>query len=185
MSGFRVVMRYSHDITALCGFMFSGKTTVGRALAEITGHAFCDLDNYIELKAKKTVAEIFAEKGEAAFRTLEREAVGEIFVPGKRLIVALGGGTVLDPECLEAIKKVAAVFYLAVPFSEIAARRAENARFATRPLGDHCDDEGLEALYETRRPLYEKAGTRIECEGLSPAQVCDLIATAAGPDQKY
>ena len=63
------------QVVVLCGFMGCGKTTVGRELSRLTGFAYRDLDEWIEMRAGKTVADIFDEDGEAHFRALEREAV--------------------------------------------------------------------------------------------------------------
>ncbi len=76
----------------LLGYMASGKTTLGRALAAAAGRRFVDLDEYIEDKAGKTVNRIFAEDGEPAFRRLEAEALAEL-ADYSGLIVACGGGT--------------------------------------------------------------------------------------------
>lgn len=79
----------------LLGYMASGKTTLGRALAAAAGRRFVDLDEYIEDKAGKTVNRIFAEDGEPAFRRLEAEALAELadYSGDDGLIVACGGGT--------------------------------------------------------------------------------------------
>src|SRR5258706_16117400 len=92
MLQFACVAIHRHII--LLGFMGSGKTTIGRLLAERLGRAFVDLDDRIESAAGKTIAEIFASDGEAAFRQLETECLSRILTEEREpLVIGLGGGT--------------------------------------------------------------------------------------------
>src|SRR4249920_2152552 len=79
----------------LTGFMGTGKSEVGRRLAKRLGRAFVDTDQLVEARAGKTIAAIFAEDGEAAFRVLERDAVDTAAARGEA-VIAVGGGAVLD-----------------------------------------------------------------------------------------
>src|SRR3974377_2032014 len=106
----------------LIGFMGAGKTSVGQALARRLGWTFVDLDELIEHRLRKSVAAIFAEDGEAAFRDMESAALRELLVPGisahhespagKGLIVALGGGAFVQPGNREAIERAGATSIL-------------------------------------------------------------------------
>ncbi|MFR1803448.1 MAG: shikimate kinase, partial [Faecalispora jeddahensis] len=78
----------------LCGFMGSGKTTVGQVLAQKSGRRFFDLDQYIEQRQGKTISQIFADEGEQTFRRLETEAARKLSSQ-KDLVIATGGGAVL------------------------------------------------------------------------------------------
>ena len=86
----------------LVGFMASGKTEVGRILAERLGWAHVDLDRLIEERAGRRVAEIFAADGEAAFRRLEAEATVEV-AARERLVISPGGGWITNPMLLDAL----------------------------------------------------------------------------------
>ena len=87
--------REGRDVIALIGFMGSGKSVIGRALAERLGYDFADTDEWIEKSRGMTVAGIFDTEGEAFFRAREKEAMGRM-VGGRRLVVSCGGGAVLD-----------------------------------------------------------------------------------------
>src|SRR5262245_52839309 len=79
----------------LSGFMATGKSTVGRLVAEWCGRPFVDLDAEIERASGQSVADLFATRGEPAFRTLEREALARVLDSGTPAVVALGGGALL------------------------------------------------------------------------------------------
>lgn len=114
----------------LCGFMGTGKTTVGRFVAARLGWRFVDTDRLIEQRAGQSVADIFANEGEAAFRARERELCAEIS-SWRRVIVATGGGIVLDPANRDALVRAGLAVCLDAPAEEIA-RRLKHSR--TRPL---------------------------------------------------
>src|SRR4051812_17978196 len=97
----------------LIGFMASGKTTVGRLLAERLGWAFVDLDEVIEVAAGKTVAEIFAAEGEAGFRRRETEALREV-VQRRKTVVATGSGAPCREENISAMLAGGRVYWLDV-----------------------------------------------------------------------
>ena len=86
----------------LTGFMGTGKTAVGREVAARTGHPFVDLDDLIVRRAGKSIPEIFAQDGEPAFRALEAAVCGEMAAPAG-LVIATGGGAVVDPANREAL----------------------------------------------------------------------------------
>lgn len=95
----------------LTGFMATGKTTIGIGLAKALGYAFVDTDHLIEDRWGQTITEIFREKGEAAFRTMETDVAREL---GKKegLVIATGGGMVLDPVNITALEKQGRIFCL-------------------------------------------------------------------------
>ncbi len=98
-------------IIFLAGFMGSGKSTIGPILANTLGWNFFDLDKVIESKQGKKITEIFAEKGEPAFRVLEREVLQEI-ARGENLIISLGGGTIADQKNINFMKKKGKIIFL-------------------------------------------------------------------------
>ena len=110
----------------LCGFMGSGKTTIGRKLARLTGLEFIDADIYLEAKEGKKISEIFAEKGEAYFRDRETAYIKEL-AQKDGIVLALGGGSVLRPENVAAVKETG---LLDKPDKQAETRRLYNARKA-------------------------------------------------------
>src|ERR1700752_1096640 len=117
-------------LIVLTGFMGSGKSEVGRRLARRLGRAFIDTDELIEAHAGKSVASIFADDGEAAFRRLERDAVADAARRGEA-VVALGGGAVLDPANVTVLRAAGVVICLTARPDAILARVG---RGADRPL---------------------------------------------------
>jgi len=87
----------------LIGFRSTGKTTVGRELARRLGRSFIDADTYLQEREGRTIAEVFADGGETLFRQLEREVIAEL-AGRDGLVLAAGGGAVLDPENVERLR---------------------------------------------------------------------------------
>ena len=132
--------------------MGTGKTTVGRAVARRIGFKCVDSDHEIERKAGKSVSAIFAEEGEAAFRALERWFVEEGHAP-ERLVVACGGGLVVQPGMLDLLGSRGVVVCLHASIETILARTARHSR--VRPLLDVEDpDARARALYAEREAIY-------------------------------
>jgi shikimate kinase len=135
----------------LVGFMGAGKSSVGRAVAELIGFDFLDLDEIIESRAGKTISAIFAEEGEAAFRRMEREA---IIACGKRerTVVALGGGAYISEENRAVVRRLGKTVWLDCPL-EICLKRT--AGDDARPLLK--GEAEMKKLYESRLPFYSMA----------------------------
>jgi shikimate kinase len=142
----------------LVGFMGTGKTTVGRAVAHKLGFQLLDSDHEIERQQGKAIPEIFAEQGEPAFRALERAFI-EGGHPAERTVVSCGGGLVVQPGMLEKLKTRGVVVCLHASIETILAR---TARHRNRPLLD-VEDPGarVRALFAAREPIYKQAGTVI------------------------
>jgi shikimate kinase len=139
--------------------MGTGKTTIGRHVAQRIGFACADSDHEIERRAGKPVARIFAEDGEASFRTLERWFVEEGHAP-ERLVVACGGGLVVQPGMLGMLAKRGVVVCLHATIETILARTRRHG--SVRPLLDVEDREArARALYAEREAIYRSAGTVI------------------------
>jgi len=140
----------------LVGFMGTGKSTVGRAVAQRLGFTLRDSDHEIERQQGKAIAEIFASEGEAAFRGLERRFV-ESGHPATRVVVSCGGGLVVQPGMLELLQTRGVVICLHASIETILAR---TARHRHRPLLNVEDPEArVRALYAEREPIYKRAGT--------------------------
>ena len=142
----------------LVGFMGTGKTTVGRAVAMRLGFQAMDSDHEIEREKGRTVAQIFAGEGEAAFRALERRFI-ERGHPDRGMVVACGGGLVVQPGMSELLRARGVVICLHATLDTILQRTAQ-AR--TRPLLNVEDPEvRIRQLYAEREETYKRAGTVI------------------------
>lgn len=158
----------------LVGMMGAGKTTVGRRLAERLHRPFLDSDEAIEARAGRTVAQIFADEGEPAFRSLETEVLLEMLASEVPAVIAAAGGAVLDPVNRRAMGEQATVVWLRAAPSVLAERVASGVH---RPL--LADDAAgtLVRLAEQREHLYEEvADLTVEAGSASPSAVVDEIA---------
>lgn len=135
----------------LIGFMGSGKTSVAPRLARRLGLQAVEMDDLIVERAGKSIADIFADGGEAAFRDLEAK-VGQELRDCDDVVISTGGGVVTNDKLMAALAASAVVIHLAVPF-KIALRRATSVG-GNRPLLN--DPAETQALYETRKPFYNK-----------------------------
>jgi shikimate kinase len=142
----------------LVGFMGTGKTTVGRALAQRLGMRLIDSDAEIERRAGMPIAEIFATRGEAAFRELEREFI-ESGHPAEGCIVSCGGGLVLQDGMIPRLRQQGVVICLTARPETILARTQTHK---TRPLLDAPDPLArITELLALREPVYRAAGTQV------------------------
>lgn len=145
--------------------MGAGKTTVGRALSKRTGLSFIDLDYYIEGRYRKTVSQIFAEKGEEGFRKIERNLLHEV-AAFEDVLVSTGGGTPCFFDNMDYMNACGATIYLKVSVEELV-RRLEVCK-RTRPVlrgrsGEELRDFIAESL-ELREPYYGKASVVFDAE---------------------
>ncbi len=139
----------------LVGFMGCGKSTVGAQLADEIGWRFLDLDQRIEQEQQRTIASIFDEDGEEAFRKIESETLQQVIretYRGRATVAALGGGAFAWPGNREKLEDSGVTIWLDVPFERVAQRVARQEH---RPLAR--DPEKFKALFEARKPLYAKA----------------------------
>jgi shikimate kinase len=150
----------------IVGFMGAGKSTVGRHLAHRLGWTYYDTDEEIEAAEKLSVSEIFAARGEAAFREIEsgilRQHVRWI-ERGRPAVLALGGGAFTIPENRRLLANNGISVWLDCPF-EIVQRRVAQATH--RPLAR--DPVAFAALYETRRACYAEADIHLPVESDDP-----------------
>lgn len=154
----------------LIGMMGSGKTTVGRLLAEKLSYRFCDTDSIIEHCAQKSISNIFAESGEDAFRDLESAVLAEVS-SYLRTVVATGGGVVLQQKNWSYLRHGIVVWF-DVSIEQLQTRLLSDM---TRPLLQETDPVAkLQMLLEQRQTLYAQADVRVECEaGETPEQVAE------------
>jgi len=156
----------------IVGFMATGKSSVGKALAKRKNSQFFDLDNLIELKENRRISDIFAKDGEPYFRKVEK-AVLEETVKKNSLVVACGGGIVIDPENIRIMKETGLLICLTAD-PEVILRRASGSK--QRPLLNVADPKKqIEALLEKRASYYALADKIIDTSLLSIKEVVDKI----------
>ncbi len=159
----------------LIGMMGSGKSAVGRPLAEALGYRFLDADTSIEQVAGKPIPDLFASEGEAGFRALEAAVLNQI-AAWHSLVVATGGGVVTRPENWGQLHQ-GLVIWLDAPDALLLERLKADP--TPRPLLA-CPDPAarLAALLEQRRPLYAQADLHIRQDGRPPREVALQVIEA-------
>lgn len=159
----------------LLGMMGAGKTSVGRALAEIMSVPFYDADTEIEKASGHSVAGIFAQYGEAEFRRLERQIIARLLQSGV-CILSLGGGAFIDPQTRERIKQSALSVWLKVDHALLLERVL---RHGDRPLLKEGDPkEKMERLLAEREPVYAQADLIVLCDDRPVAQTAKRVSEA-------
>jgi shikimate kinase len=149
------------------GFMGVGKTTVGRLLADRLHVSFVDLDAEVEALCGRTPAQVFAADGEAAFRTLETTAL-ESVLAGPPVVLALGGGTLHEPQNQPLILDRSDLFVLWVELDILRVRLGQ--RDEDRPLWSDAS-----ALFAERAPGYRGLGHLVDGGDASPAEVVEQV----------
>ena len=168
----------------LIGYRCTGKTSVGKALAEPLGKAFVDTDVYIEEKANRPISDMVAKEGWDFFREKEREAIREI-TSSEDLMIAAGGGAVLNIENVANLKRNGVVILLETTNETILKRmRADEKTEQQRPSLTGKDPlEEIEEVLEIRRPYYQQAmDFSVDTTSKSIEQVVDEIIEKLGPD---
>ena len=154
----------------LTGFMGTGKTSLGKLLANKLGRGFVDLDQKIEQDFGMKIPEIFSKHGEKFFRELEKEAVKKISTQ-KNLVIATGGGTVKDQENIQLLKSSGVIICLTTEPEEIFSR---TERRGERPVLDNSGEERLETikkLLAERKKFYDQADYTVDTTDWSPLQI--------------
>jgi shikimate kinase len=161
------------DRIILVGMMGAGKTTVGRSLAGRLGWRHCDSDLEVMRDTGRTVPELFAERGEAAFRAEESRVLAEALSSRDSVVVSAAGGVVLSVANRDLLTQSGIVVWLrAAP--ELLVRRVGSG--TGRPLLDDDPASNLLDLYTVRRPLYESvAAVVVDVDALTPRQVVDRV----------
>lgn len=161
----RITARLWQDMTnlVLVGMPGSGKTTVGRHLARLSGKPFVDLDEEIVKQAGKSIPEMFSQEGEEAFRSLESQVLAE-FCAKSGQVIATGGGAVLRSENRAAMRRTGRVYRL--------RRNLEDLPTSGRPLSQAGK---LEEMERVREPLYEAAADAVVRNETGPEETANLI----------
>lgn len=142
----------------LIGYMGAGKTTLGRALANELGLTFIDLDNFIEERFRKSIGDIFAERGEEEFRRIEQRMLHEV-AEFEDVVISTGGGTPCFFDNIDYMNSMGTTVYLDVPVERLFIRLSIARK--QRPLIQEKSDEELRNFITEqlakRAPFYQKA----------------------------
>ena len=152
--------------------MGSGKSTIGKSLAERLNMEFIDTDSVIEKKLSKSVAEIFRTEGEEFFRKLEMEESIK-FAEKERVVIALGGGAFINREIREKLKKTCFSVWLQLDTNKIFERTKNNQK---RPLLNMSNSRGeLDKIYKERKEIYSMADYKIDCNKKNKNEIVEEI----------
>lgn len=150
---------------ALIGMPGCGKSTVGRLLAEKLGRPLLDCDKEIVRRSGQAIADIFAEQGEAKFRQIESQTLADIAKEGGQ-VIACGGGVVLRPENIQALRQNSLLIWLDRPLEQLAVGKG-------RPLSPNPEANRL--LYQQRAPLYQQYADYRQACAQTPAETVELL----------
>jgi shikimate kinase len=170
----------------LTGFMGSGKSSIGPILANTLGYAFADTDREIESRDGRSVTLIFREEGEERFRMMERGVVRDLCAR-RRIVVALGGGTLMDPVNSAALAEAGVIVYLQASAEQLFRRLQSKG---DRPVlrggdGEQLPPEQLreriEQLVRDREPQYRRAHVVIATDGTRIGLTVDALVRRLRP----
>jgi len=167
-------------IVVLIGYMASGKSTLGKILADRLNFKFIDLDDFIESKERCSINDIFKQKGEIYFRKIETNYLKELLETDNKLILSLGGGTPCYGNNLELIQNSQGTKSIYLKASiPVLIERLEKEK-AKRPIIAHIETKDLltefvaKHLFE-RSPFYEKAGATVTTNGKTEKDIIEEL----------
>lgn len=169
-------------VITLIGYRGTGKTTVAVPLAERLGWKAIDADVEIERRAGKSIRRIFEEEGEPEFRRWERDVMADL-LQQDRLIIAAGGGAILNAETRRGARRAGLVVWLRASVDAIERRMSEDGTTADRrpALTSASGRREIESVLALREPLYrECASLTIETDDLAPDEIVDRIVAHLG-----
>jgi shikimate kinase len=172
-------------VITLIGYRGSGKSTVAKALAERLGWGWIDADTALEQAAGKTIRQIFADEGEAGFRRRERQTLAGL-LSRDGLVVAAGGGAILNGETRRDMKAAGPVIWLQASVAVLEKRIADDPTTAGRRPDLAGGGTGeITRLLSEREPLYrECASHTVFTDNLSVTDIAERIAVAVGQGQR-
>jgi shikimate kinase len=156
----------------LTGFMGTGKSRVGKILAEKLGYAFIDIDTRIEAEQKKKISEIFEGQGEACFREMEADMIRRI-ADMEGAVIATGGGAILRDDNVANLTRKGVIVCLTASPETIFSRTGASKERPLLSTGDPLAT--IRQLLSSRKPYYDKSGIMIDTEGKSPLVVAEEI----------
>ncbi len=159
--------------------MGCGKSTVGKELSRLFSYKFIDLDDYIEVTQGRSISDIFSSEGEEKFRVIEALALKEILAnnptENNKLILSLGGGTVVTPENRTIITEGTCCIYLKAK-KETLINHLSNSKNKRPLLNNKNHGEIIDSLMLLRGPIYEEVATQIyDVDGMSSKEVAEEI----------
>ncbi len=174
------VLDISLNNVVLTGFMGTGKSTIGRLVAEKMDRDFIDMDNLIETREGKMISEIFAEHGEPYFRQLEARLCQELSAK-KGLVISTGGGTLVPEKNMRLISRTSLIICLDCDLEVLWQRVAHRQH---RPLvqTDSGEDERYNKfaeLFESRREAYRRIPLHLDVSYLPIPKVVERVCTCA------
>jgi shikimate kinase len=160
----------------IVGMMGSGKTTIGRLLAERLGWRHLDSDEQVGRDTGQTVPEIFAQRGEPAFRAAEARALAAAATNDTPTVISVAGGAVLDPDNRHVLRRGGVVVWLRARVETLAGRVGDGAG---RPLLGDDPAAALRRLYAQRRPVYQDlAQVVVDVDGVDARTVAERVLAA-------
>ncbi len=164
-------------VITLIGYRGSGKTSVASRLAARLGWDYCDADDEIERRANKSIRALFADEGEPAFRALEKQVLAELLARD-RLVIAAGGGAILDDATRGLMRNAGPVVWLEASVDSLWERICADHATAERrpPLSARSGKDEVEQLLARREPLYRQTATLTVCtDGLPVDAVAEAV----------
>ncbi len=159
----------------LIGFSGAGKSSVGRLVAKRLGWRFVDSDQEVVGRHGRPIEQIFGEEGETRFRTYEREVVAEVCA-GVKQVISLGGGAIVDERNKQVVMNGNYVARLAAKPATILHRLEADRGVSERPLLTSPDPlQRITTLLAQREQHYQATDWQIDTEGLTPAEVAELV----------
>jgi shikimate kinase len=166
----------------IVGMMGSGKTTIGRLLAERLGWRHLDSDEQVARDSGQTVPEIFAQRGEPAFRAAEARALAAAATNDTPTVISVAGGAVLDPDNRHVLRRGGVVVWLRARVETLARRVGDGAG---RPLLGDDPAAALRRLYAQRRPVYQElAQVVVDVDGVDARTVAERVLGALPLDTR-
>lgn len=167
---------------ALIGYRGTGKSTVGRLLAQEMQYGFIDTDLEIETEARKSIAEIFADQGESGFRDLEAQVINRV-AKEANCVLSLGGGAILRPDNCDHIAATSTVVWLTAEVDTIAARiQTDPQSVSQRPsLSTLSARDEIRAVLQSRLSAYQSmADLTVATDRRTPADIVEEILRQLG-----